>query len=82
MNYTHLLSLADECKKYFIKEQCDVSNRNKRSKLKLNNLRVCFVRVENEIVNEQVDVSCNSSLFICFMKESVLRIVVWRKLVV
>ena len=43
--------------------------RNKRSKLKLNNLRICFVRVENEIVNEQVDVSCNSSLFICFMKE-------------
>ena len=69
MNYTHLLSLADEFKKYFIKEQCDVSNRNKRSKLKLNNLRICFVRVENEIVNEQVDVSCNSSLFICFMKE-------------
>ena len=52
-----------------IKEQCDVPNRNKRSKLKLNNLRICFVRVENGIVNEQVDVSCNSSLFICFMKE-------------
>ena len=44
-------------------------NRNKRSKLKLNNLRTCFVRVENEIVNEQVDVSCTSSLFIYFMKE-------------
>ena len=44
-------------------------NRNKRSKLKLNNLRICFVRVENEIVDEQVDDSCNSSLFICFMKE-------------
>ena len=39
-----------------------MQNRNKRSKLKLNNLRICFVRVENEIVNEQVDVSCNSSL--------------------
>ena len=48
-----------------IKEQCDVPNRNKRSKMKLNNLRICFVRVENEIL----DVSCNSSLFICFMKE-------------
>ena len=71
MNYTHLLSLTDEFKNTlsFIKEQCDVPNRNKRSKLKLNNLRICFVRVENEIVNEQVDVSCNSSLFICFMKE-------------
>ena len=44
-------------------------NRNERSKLKLNDLRICFVRVENEIVNELVDVSCNSSLFICFMKE-------------
>ena len=31
-------------------------NRNNRSKLKLNNLRICFVRVENEIVNELVDV--------------------------
>ena len=46
-----------------------MSNRNKWSKLKLNNLRICFVRVENEIVSEQVDVSFNSSLFICFMKE-------------
>ena len=44
-------------------------NRNKRSKLKLNNSIICFVRVENEIVNELVDVSCNSSLLICFMKE-------------
>ena len=44
-------------------------NRSKRSKLKLNNLRICFVHVENEIVNEQVDVSCNSSLFMRFMKE-------------
>ena len=69
MNYTHSLSLTDEFKKYFIKEQCDVPNRNKRSKLKLNNLRICFVRVENEIVNEQVDVSCGSLLFICSMKE-------------
>ena len=46
-----------------------MQNRNKRSKLRLNNLRICLVRVENEIFNEQVDVSCNSSLFICFMKE-------------
>ena len=76
MNYTHelyafikVLSLTDKFKKYFIKEQCDVPNRNKRSELKLNNLRICFVRVKNEIVNEQVDVSCNLSLFICFMKE-------------
>ena len=70
MNYTHLLSLTDEFKKYFMKEQCDVPNRNKRSKLNfMNNLRICFVRVENEIVNELEDVSCNSSLFICFMKE-------------
>ena len=45
---------------------CQLPNRKKRT----NKIEVEYlVLSENEIVNEQVDVSCDSSLLICFMKE-------------
>ena len=51
---------------YFIKEQSDVLQiETNETEVQLFVLSVS----RKKIVNEQVDVSCGSSLFICFMKE-------------